>query len=76
MAAATHALNFAKALRADSTVPLQSGNRMPLLGLGTYDLRHHTAESVSQALAAGYQFLLDAAEALAAAGPAVMEGSS
>jgi 2,5-diketo-D-gluconate reductase A len=57
MAAATHALNFAKALRADSTVPLQSGNRMPLLGLGTYDLRHHTAESVSQALAAGYHMI-------------------
>jgi 2,5-diketo-D-gluconate reductase A len=57
MAAATHALNFAKALRTDSTVPLQSGNRMPLLGLGTYDLRHHTAESVSQALAAGYHMI-------------------
>ena len=57
MAAATHALNFAKALRTDSTVSLQSGNRMPLLGLGTYDLRHHTAESVSQALAAGYHMI-------------------
>ena len=57
MAAATHALNFAKALRTDSTVPLQGGNRMPLLGLGTYDLRHHTAESVSQALAAGYHMI-------------------
>jgi 2,5-diketo-D-gluconate reductase A len=30
---------------------------MPLLGLGTYDLRHHTAESVSQALAAGYHMI-------------------
>ena len=57
MAAATHALNFAKTLRTDSTVSLQSGNRMPLLGLGTYDLRHHTAESVSQALAAGYHMI-------------------
>ena len=39
MAAATHALHFANALRAESTLPLPSGNRMPLLGLGTYELR-------------------------------------
>ncbi len=57
MAAATHALHFANALRADSSIPLLSGNRMPLLGLGTYDLRHHTSESVAQALAAGYQMI-------------------
>jgi aryl-alcohol dehydrogenase-like predicted oxidoreductase len=30
---------------------------MPLLGLGTCDLRHHTHESVTQALAAGYQMI-------------------
>ena len=57
MAAATHALNFAKALKSNSTLPLPSGNRMPLLGLGTSELRHHTPESVTQALAAGYQMI-------------------
>jgi 2,5-diketo-D-gluconate reductase A len=57
MAAATHALNFAKALKSNSTLALPSGNRMPLLGLGTSELRHHTPESVTQALAAGYQMI-------------------
>ena len=57
MAAATHALNFAATLRPDSTVQLVSGNRMPLLGLGTYELRHQTSESVARALAAGYQMI-------------------
>ena len=57
MAAATHALHFANELRANSSIPLLSGNRMPLLGLGTCDLKHHTPESVTQALAAGYQMI-------------------
>jgi 2,5-diketo-D-gluconate reductase A len=57
MAAATHALKFAATLKPDSTVPLLSGNRMPLLGLGTCELRHRTAESVTSALAAGYQMI-------------------
>lgn len=57
MAAAIHALNFATTLKADSTVPLISGNRMPVLGLGTCELRHRTAESVAQALAVGYLML-------------------
>ena len=57
MAAATHALQFATTLRADSTLRLLSGNRMPVLGLGTYQLKHHTADAVTQALAAGYQML-------------------
>jgi len=30
---------------------------MPLLGLGTYQLKHNTADTVTQALAAGYQLV-------------------
>jgi len=54
MAATTQALLFATKLAPSSTVRLLSGNRMPIIGLGTSELRHHTAESVAQALAAGY----------------------
>ena len=57
MAATSQALPFATKLSPHSTVRLPSGNRMPLLGLGTWELRHHTAEAVTQALAAGYQML-------------------
>ena len=28
---------------------------MPVLGLGTYQLKHHTVESMTQALEAGYR---------------------
>jgi len=38
----------------ESCVPLLSGPDMPLLGLGTWQLKHQTVESVSQALEAGY----------------------
>jgi 2,5-diketo-D-gluconate reductase A len=34
---------------------LPSGSRMPLLGLGTWQLRHHTEDIVSTALDAGYR---------------------
>jgi diketogulonate reductase-like aldo/keto reductase len=37
------------------TVRLPSGREMPVLGLGTYQLRHHTVEAVTQALEAGYR---------------------
>jgi len=50
-------MQFATKLGPSSTLRLLSGNRMPLLGLGTLELRHHTAESVTQALAAGYQMI-------------------
>jgi len=30
---------------------------MPVLGLGTYELRHHTVETVTQALGAGYRMI-------------------
>ena len=62
MAAVPQALNFAPTRRADSTVQLHSGNRMPLMGLGTLQLRHHTVESVTEALKAGYQMFDTAAD--------------
>ncbi|HEU4779438.1 MAG TPA: aldo/keto reductase [Steroidobacteraceae bacterium] len=34
---------------------LPSGREMPVLGLGTYQLKHHTVEAVTQALEAGYR---------------------
>ncbi|HEU5136818.1 MAG TPA: aldo/keto reductase [Steroidobacteraceae bacterium] len=37
------------------SVTLHSGRDMPLLGLGTYQLKHHTVEAVTQALEAGYR---------------------
>ena len=45
---------------ADSTVPtvsLHTGTQMPSLGFGTWQLRHHTAETVFQALEAGYRLI-------------------
>jgi 2,5-diketo-D-gluconate reductase A len=40
-----------------STVPLLSGRDMPVLGLGTWQLKHQTVESVARALAAGYRMI-------------------
>jgi 2,5-diketo-D-gluconate reductase A len=40
-----------------STVTLLSGRQMPVLGLGTWQLKHHTAETVLQALEAGYRLI-------------------
>src|SRR5687767_4862225 len=37
------------------SVTLLSGRQMPVLGLGTYQLKHHTVETVTQALEAGYR---------------------
>jgi 2,5-diketo-D-gluconate reductase A len=42
---------------ADSTVRLHTGTEMPSLGFGTWQLRHHTAETVFQALEAGYRLI-------------------
>jgi len=38
-------------------VTLLSGRQMPVLGLGTYQLKHHTVETVTQALEAGYRMI-------------------
>jgi diketogulonate reductase-like aldo/keto reductase len=40
-----------------STLTLLSGRQMPVLGLGTWQLKHHTAETVLQALHAGYRMI-------------------
>jgi diketogulonate reductase-like aldo/keto reductase len=37
------------------SVRLPSGREMPVLGLGTYQLKHHTVDAVTQALEAGYR---------------------
>jgi 2,5-diketo-D-gluconate reductase A len=41
----------------DSSVTLLTGRRMPVLGLGTWQLKHHTADTVLQALLAGYRMI-------------------
>ena len=44
-------------LAANSNVVLRTGNQMPLLGLGTWMLTTHTAESVQHALELGYRMV-------------------
>jgi 2,5-diketo-D-gluconate reductase A len=41
----------------DSTVRLPSGHEMPVIGLGTWQLKHHTTDTVLQALEAGYRMI-------------------
>jgi diketogulonate reductase-like aldo/keto reductase len=43
--------------RQDFSVRLLSGREMPVIGLGTWQLRHHTAETVLRALEAGYRMI-------------------
>ncbi|HTU64987.1 MAG TPA: aldo/keto reductase [Steroidobacteraceae bacterium] len=38
-------------------MPLLTGRDMPVIGLGTWQLKHHTADSIAQALAAGYRMI-------------------
>src|ERR1044071_10304538 len=40
-----------------SNIELHTGTEMPTLGFGTWELRHHTAETVFQALDAGYRMI-------------------
>jgi 2,5-diketo-D-gluconate reductase A len=44
-------------LSPDSRYILPSGNQMPLLGLGTWQLRHHTVETIECALDAGFRMI-------------------
>jgi 2,5-diketo-D-gluconate reductase A len=44
-------------LGAESNVPLLSGRQMPVLGLGTWQLKHQTVDSIVQALEAGYRMI-------------------
>lgn len=65
MAASPIAMNIAprsradlyQPLSADSNVPLLSGRQMPALGLGTWQLKHQTVDSIAQALEAGYRLI-------------------
>src|SRR6185295_3334621 len=65
MAASPIAMNIAPRARADkyelvnpdSCVPLLSGRDMPVLGLGTWQLKHQTVDSVAEALDAGYRMI-------------------
>jgi 2,5-diketo-D-gluconate reductase A len=54
MSAATNAILRAHFFPPPS-VRLHSGREMPVLGLGTYQLKHHTVEAVTAALEAGYR---------------------
>jgi len=49
--------DFHQPLSADSNVPLLSGRQMPALGLGTWQLKHQTVDSIAQALEAGYRLI-------------------
>lgn len=65
MAASPLAIHVVSRPRADanlhlnlgSRVPLLTGREMPVLGLGTWQLKHQTADSVASALAAGYRMI-------------------
>ena len=52
----------ATALALESCHILPSGNRMPLLGLGTWQLTSHTVDAVRSALDAGFRMLDTAAD--------------
>src|SRR5689334_7297035 len=47
----------ARGLAPDSRYVLPSGQAMPLLGLGTWQLRHHTEERIRDAVGAGYRMI-------------------
>src|SRR3954471_17712431 len=65
MAASPIAMNIAPRPRAEiyqplslkSNLPLLSGRQMPVLGLGTWQLKHQTSDSIAQALEAGYRLI-------------------
>jgi 2,5-diketo-D-gluconate reductase A len=40
-----------------STIPLHTGNRMPILGLGTWQLTNDTVDTVAYALELGYRLI-------------------
>jgi 2,5-diketo-D-gluconate reductase A len=57
MAATSLALHRAYQNYFAPTVTLASGTEMPVIGLGTWQLRHHTSETILQALHAGYRMI-------------------
>src|SRR5688572_9328543 len=40
-----------------STVPLYTGNKMPVIGLGTWQLNRETANTLAEALKLGYRMI-------------------
>lgn len=44
-------------MKASSTLPLRSGNRMPVIGLGTWQLKKETARAVENAMALGFHMI-------------------
>jgi diketogulonate reductase-like aldo/keto reductase len=57
MAASLQALQREHQLPYEATLNLHTGSVMPALGLGTWELKHHTAATVLQALEAGYRMI-------------------
>jgi 2,5-diketo-D-gluconate reductase A len=52
-----HSFSDPRLHSAASTLRLHTGRRMPVLGFGTWQLKHQTAETVHQALEAGYRMI-------------------
>lgn len=40
-----------------STLPLHTGREIPVMGLGTWQCRHHTADTINEALQLGYMMI-------------------
>ena len=57
MAVSIQALLHAQPVPYEATLNLHTGTVMPALGLGTLQLKHHTAATVLQALEAGYRMI-------------------
>jgi 2,5-diketo-D-gluconate reductase A len=57
MGVSPHVVNAAIQNLAEFQVALHTGRRMPQLGLGTYQLRTHTVQTVARALEAGYRMI-------------------
>lgn len=57
MVASIQALQYAHQLPYEATLNLHTGSVMPTLGFGTWQLKHHTAATVLQALEAGYRMV-------------------
>src|SRR6188474_3439837 len=57
MAVSIQALLHARQLPFETTLELHTGSIMPAMGLGTWQLKHHTAATVLQAFEAGYRMI-------------------
>jgi diketogulonate reductase-like aldo/keto reductase len=57
LSAQRHTTDAFSPLTFESTLALPTGNAMPVLGLGTWHLKHHTVDSISGALGVGFRML-------------------